>query len=88
MSRPVCKAAMPAEALQIAITTPMITAVSDPPAERWVAAVTASLNTLDAPGGRAWDRPLTSWFTVEVPIWIKLASPSSAIRAGNRARNQ
>jgi hypothetical protein len=30
MSRPVCSAAMPAEALQIAITTPMITAVSDP----------------------------------------------------------
>jgi hypothetical protein len=79
---------MPAEALQMAMTTPMITAVSDPAAERWVAAVIASLNTFDAPGGRAWDRPWTSCLTVDSPIWIRLASPSSAIRAGNRARNQ
>ncbi len=79
---------MPAEALQIAITTPMITAVSDPPEECPAAAVIASLNTVLAPCGRAWDRPLTSCFTVDSPIWIKLASPSSAIRAGNRDKNQ
>jgi hypothetical protein len=66
----------------------MITAVSEPPEDRPADAVTASANTFDACGGRAWDRPLTSWFTVDWPIWIRLAIPSSAISAGNRDKNQ
>jgi hypothetical protein len=79
---------MPAEALQTAITTPMITAMSDPLAERWVAATMASLNTFDAPGGRARERPWTSFCTAPDPNWIRLATPSSAISAGNSDKNQ
>jgi hypothetical protein len=79
---------MPAEALQIAITTPMITAVSEPPDECSAADWTALLNTPAAPGGSVLSRPLTSRCTVPDPTWIKLATPSSAISAGNRDRNQ
>ena len=57
-------------------------------ADRLVAACTAWVNTPDAPGGSALSSPLTSRCTVLEPMWIRLARPSSAISAGNRARNQ
>jgi hypothetical protein len=79
---------MPPEALHRAITMPRISAVSETPADRAVAACTAWLNTPDAPGGSAASRPLTSRLIVLVPRWMRLARPSSAIRDGNRARNQ
>jgi hypothetical protein len=79
---------MPPEALHTAITTPIISAVPALAADRLVADWTAWLNTVDAPGGKAWSRPLTSWCSLLFPMWIRLATPSSAIRAGNRARNQ
>jgi hypothetical protein len=88
MSKPVSRAAMPPEALHSATATPMIKAVSDPAAERPLAELTASLNTVAAPGGSALSRPLTSRVTVAVPRCRRLVRPSRAISAGNRARNQ
>ena len=57
---------MPAEALQIAITTPMITAVSDP-LDLALAALIAWLNTSDVPLGSALPTPLISVLTVSCP---------------------
>ena len=79
---------MPPEALHTAITTPMIRAVSELAAERWMAELTAWLNTSAAPGGSALVRPLTRCCTMLELRWISLARPSRAIRAGNSARNQ
>ena len=59
MFKPICNAAMPADALHSAITTPMIRAVSDAAEERDVAELTAPVNTPDAPGGSAVFNPLT-----------------------------
>jgi hypothetical protein len=67
---------------------PRISAVSEAEADRAVAAWTAWLKTPDAPGGSALSRPLTSRCTVLEFRWIRLARPSSAMRDGNRARNQ
>jgi hypothetical protein len=66
----------------------MISAVSDAVADRWVAVSTALVNTSAAPGGSALFSPSTSRLTVLVPRCIRLASPSRAISAGNRAKNQ
>ena len=63
MSSPVSSAAMPPEALQTAIATPRITAVSEP-CDRPVAVFTAAVKTSDAPGGSALSRPFTSLLTV------------------------
>jgi hypothetical protein len=79
---------MPAEALHIATTTPMIRATTEPDDVRLVADWTAWLNTPEAPGGSALSRPLTSRVTVPPPTCTRLVTPSSAISAGNRARNQ
>ena len=79
---------MPPEALHTAITTPMIRAVSELAAERWMADWTAWLKTPAAPGGRAFSRPLTRCCTMLELRCISLARPSRAMRAGNRARNQ
>ena len=88
MSSPVCSAAMPPEALHTAIATPMTRAVSEPADERAVADWTAWLNTADAPFGRLLSRPLISWCRPLLPTWVRVTTPSSAISAGNRARNQ
>jgi len=79
---------MPPEALHSATTTPRIRAVSEAPDDRLVADWTAWLKTLEAPGGRALSRPSTSRLTVPPPICARLTTPSSAMTAGNRARNQ
>jgi hypothetical protein len=87
MSSPVSRAAMPLEALHTATSTPTISAVV--PAEARVLAVwTACDKTPDAPGGSAVFRPLTSRWTVLVPVCSNATRPSSAMSAGNRARNQ
>jgi hypothetical protein len=70
------------------VEQPMITAVSELEEDRVVAEWTAWVNTPEAPGGRNLTRPFTSRFTVVAPAWTSLIRPSSAIRAGNRARNQ
>ncbi len=88
MSSPVSSAAMPPEALHSATTMPMISAVSEALSDRVVAEVTAWLNTPDAPGGSALFSPSTSRCTVLAPTFMRLARPSRAIRAGNKARNQ
>jgi hypothetical protein len=67
---------------------PMTSAASEDPADRVVADVTAWLKTLDAPGGSALFRPLTSRCTVPGLTCVSLARPSRAISAGNKARNQ
>jgi hypothetical protein len=79
---------MPEEADHAATTTPMITTASEPLAAWPVAEVTAWLSTPDACGGRALSRPWTRNCTVPDLTWIRLATPSSAISAGNRVRNQ
>ena len=79
---------MPPDALHTAMTTPMITAVSEPDDDRLVADWTAWPNTPAAPCGSALSRPLTSRVTVPPPRCSRLVRPSSAISAGNRARNQ
>ena len=79
---------MPEDALQAATTIPMTTTLSEPAEDRLAADRTASLNTVAAPGGRAWSSPWTRRSTVEAPTWIRLAAPSSAISIGNKARNQ
>ena len=66
----------------------MISAVSELPAERWVADWMAWLKTVEAPGGSALSRPSTSRCTVLELMCSRLARPSRAIRAGNSARNQ
>ncbi len=79
---------MPPEALHTATTTPMTRATSEPDADRVVADWTAWVNTPCAPWGSAVFRPLTSRVTVPPPMRTRLVRPSSAISAGNRARNQ
>ena len=80
---------MPPEALHRATTTPMIRAVSEPRAETgWRPTWTAWLKTVEAPGGSALSRPSTSRWTVPVPTCTRFARPSSAMSAGNSARNQ
>jgi hypothetical protein len=79
---------MPPEAPHSATTTPMMIATSEPADDRPAADSTAWLNTSDAPGGSAVARPSTSRCTVPAPTCIRLARPSKAISAGNRARNQ
>ena len=74
-----------AAAVPARITVP---AVSDDFADLLTAAWTASVSTPDAPGGSALFRPLTSLMTVPEPRRIRLAAPSSAMSAGNSARNQ
>ena len=66
----------------------MMTTVRDPCDVRLVAEFTAWVKTSEAPGGSALFNPLTSVCTVPLPTWISAATPSSAIRAGNKARNQ
>ena len=48
----------------------------------------ASLKTEEAPGGNVLSKPLTSRCTVPDPMRARLATPSSAMSAGNRAGNQ
>src|SRR5215467_10140171 len=79
---------MPLDALQSAITTAMMITARDPCDVRLVADFTACAKTSEAPGGRTLFTPLTSRSTVPLPNLISDVTPSSAIRAGNRARNQ
>ena len=88
MSSPISSAAMPPEALHSAITTPMIRAVSELCAVLVVADVTAVVNTSAAPGGSALLRPFTSLSMSPLPSLIRVVRPTSAISAGNKARNQ
>jgi hypothetical protein len=88
MSSPVSSAAMPAEALHTATATPMISAVSELAAELWVAEVMAWLKTFAAPGGSAFPKPATSRCTTLLLMCSRLVRPSSAISAGNSAKNQ
>jgi hypothetical protein len=66
----------------------MSRAVSELPDERLVAEVTAWLKTSAAPGGSAFSRPVTSRCTPLLLMCSRLASPSNAMTAGNRDRNQ
>jgi len=87
-SRPICSAAMPLDALHNATARPITTAASDP-RPVWPAADLSALpTTADAPGGSACCAPLTSRSTVAALILTRLARPSSAMMAGNSARNQ
>ena len=62
--------------------------MSEACADRLVAELTAWVNTPDAPGGSALFSSSTSRVTVLGPMFIRLTRPSSAISAGNRAKNQ
>ena len=53
-----------------------------------VAALTASVKMFEAPGGSAVCRPFIRCFSVLDPMWMRAITPSAAMRAGNRARNQ
>ena len=78
---------MPPEALHTATTMPTITVAREP--VLWFCAdLTASVKTPAALPGRALLRPLTRWSTWLVSRLTRLTNPSSAMRAGNRARNQ
>ena len=78
---------MPPEALHTATRMPTIT-VAREPLLWFFAEVTAVLNTCAALPGRALLRPLIRWSTWLASRLTRLTNPSSAMRAGNRARNQ
>ena len=88
MSSAVCSAIMPLDALHRASTIAMITTVSEPDVACWVVDLTACVMTCAALWGRDLSRPTTRRCTVRLPILTSEATPSSAISAGNRARNQ
>ena len=87
-SRAVSRAAMPPDALHTATRMAIITVAREPLEVRVVADFTASVNTVPALPGRALLRPLTSLSTWVTSGWSRLTSPSRAMSAGNRARNQ
>jgi hypothetical protein len=73
---------MPEETLQTATTTPITHGDQGALAAWLVAEVTAWPNNVEAPGGCVLFSPVTSRCPVPDPIWVKLATPISAISAG------
>ena len=79
---------MPPIALHSATATLMMRTVTDAPFDALVALVTASVKTFEAPGGSAVFRPFIRRLSVPDPMWMREITPSAAMSAGNRARNQ